>query len=68
VVKFIIERSIINGTIYIFGSVEANVNSFILKVFEHIIKDSNALTESICGSIGHLNNLKKFDFFFSLKI
>ncbi|XP_050064957.1 zinc finger MYM-type protein 1-like [Aphis gossypii] len=34
------------------------------KVFEHIIKDSNSSSESICGSIGHLNNLKKFEFAF----
>ncbi|XP_022169025.1 zinc finger MYM-type protein 1-like [Myzus persicae] len=34
------------------------------KVFEHIIKDSNSSSESICGSTGHLKNLKKFDLAF----
>jgi len=38
-------------------------------VFEHIIiNDSNSSFESICGSTGHLNNLKKFDFAFLAQI
>jgi len=33
-------------------------------VFEVIINDSNASSESICGASGHLKNLKDFDFAF----
>jgi len=37
-------------------------------VFELIIKDPNSSSESICGSTGHLNNFKKFDFAFLAQV
>lgn len=37
-------------------------------VFEIIINNSNSSPESICGSIGHLKNLKSFDFAFMAQI
>jgi len=35
-----------------------------INVFDVISKDSNSSSESICGAIGHLKNLKSFEFAF----